>query len=116
MAGMNGDELEESDDGSTVSIEQISAADGVVKLRVSGQLDVETGPELERHLSAAGADGTRIVLEFGGVDFMDSSGIAVLLSAAKRGTPVELHNPTKAVRRVIDITGLGDVLRMSPDA
>ena len=119
MAGMSRDGIDGADDpdGSTVSVEQISSADGAITLRVSGQLDVETGPELERHLVDATAEsGNRIVLDFAGVDFMDSSGIAVLLSAAGRGTQVELRNPTNAVRRVIDITGLAGVLRMTPDA
>jgi anti-anti-sigma factor len=103
--------------GSTVTVEQVSAADGVVILRVTGQLDVETGPELDRHLADATAEaGNRVVLDFAGVDFMDSSGIAVLLGAASRAARIELRNPTNAVRRVIDITGLADVLRMSPDA
>jgi anti-anti-sigma factor len=103
--------------GSTVSVERVSSQDGVVTLRVSGQLDVETGPELDRHLADAAVEAAnRIVLEVDGVDFMDSSGIAILLSATSRGSQVELHNPTTAVRRVIDITGLAHVLRMRPDA
>jgi anti-sigma B factor antagonist len=120
MARMNSGDDATADgepDGSTVSVERVSAVDGVVILRVTGQLDVETGPELERALADAGAEaGDRIVLDFDGVDFMDSSGIAVLLSAAGRGTPLELRNPSNAVRRVIDITGLDQVLRMSTDA
>lgn len=120
MARMNHGDVDTAGgepDGSTVSVERVSSADGVVTLRISGQLDVETGPELDRHLAdAADESGNRIVLEVDGVDFMDSSGIAVLLSAASRGSQVELHNPTTAVRRVIDITGLAQVLRMRPDA
>lgn len=120
MAGMNHGDVEVANgepEGSTVSVERVSSTDGVVTLRVSGQLDVETGPELDRHLAAAGAEAVnRIVLEFDGVDFMDSSGIAVLLGAAGRGARLELRNPSKAVRRVIDITGLTEVLPMSSDA
>ena len=120
MAGLDHGEVDPAEaepDGSTVSVMRVSAENGVITLRVTGQLDVETGPELDRHLTEATADAaSRIVLDFGGVDFMDSSGIAVLLTAASRAAGLELTNPTRAVRRVITIAGLADVLPMSPDA
>jgi anti-anti-sigma factor len=41
---------------------------------------------------------------------MDSAGIAVLLGAATKLKEVQVRDPSPAVRRVIEITGLSDVL------
>jgi anti-anti-sigma factor len=41
---------------------------------------------------------------------MDSAGIAVLIGAAAKLQHVRLRNPSPAVRRVVEITGLSDVL------
>ena len=53
----------------------------------------------------------RLVLDFGGVTFMDSSGIAVILRAHRRmqhlnGSMVVCHVPQQA-RRVLDAAGIG---------
>ena len=45
-----------------------------------------------------------------GVSFMDSSGIAVLLEAAQGTDAVLIRRPSNAVRRVIETTGLTEVL------
>ena len=41
---------------------------------------------------------------------MDSSGIAVLLEAAQQADSVVIRRPSNAVRRVIETTGLSEVL------
>jgi anti-anti-sigma regulatory factor len=45
---------------------------------------------------------------------MDSSGIAVLLRAAANVTRVDVRNATRAVRRIIETTGVDSVLHLEP--
>jgi anti-anti-sigma regulatory factor len=43
---------------------------------------------------------------------MDSSGIAILLRAAARVDSIEVRNPSSTVRRIIECTGLTEVLHL----
>jgi len=45
---------------------------------------------------------------------MDSSGIALLVAAARQARQVELRHPTPVVRRLIELTGLTELLLMTP--
>ena len=49
-----------------------------------------------------------------GLRFMDSAGISVLLGAARDVPGVRLLDPTPPVRRVIELTGLTEVLEVQP--
>ncbi|MGA2531253.1 MAG: STAS domain-containing protein, partial [Acidimicrobiales bacterium] len=48
----------------------------------------------------------RIVFDLSDLGFMDSSGLAMLLSVAERVETLELRNPPPTIRRVIEMTGL----------
>jgi anti-anti-sigma factor len=50
----------------------------------------------------------RIVFDLGELQFMDSSGLAVLLGVAERVPVVELRRPQPLICRVIELTGLTD--------
>lgn len=98
------------------AVEQVGAGADVVTLRVSGQLDVSTEAVLRELLEEAVAtEPDTIVLEADDLNFMDSSGLAVLLVAARQVERLELRNPTQIVRRVIGVAGLAGTLRMTPD-
>jgi anti-anti-sigma regulatory factor len=45
---------------------------------------------------------------------MDSSGIALLAATARQVRHVEVRDPTPIVRRLIDITGIATILRVTP--
>jgi anti-sigma B factor antagonist len=87
---------------------RISAKDGVLALE--GELDMATAEELRNRLreegTGDGPDGP-LVLDFTDISFMDSSGLRVLLEAAKErgdeGRLVILH-PPQQVQRVLDIS------------
>jgi STAS domain. len=55
---------------------------------------------------------SRLVFDLSALNFIDSSGIAVLLRAVEKTDQLELRNPSTIVRRVIVATGLADVLRV----
>jgi anti-sigma B factor antagonist len=59
-------------------------------------------------------DRSRLVADFSGVSFMDSSGLRVLVEASTRaaesGRTLVISHPTAAVRRIVEISGLADTL------
>jgi anti-anti-sigma factor len=84
---------------------------GVPVITVSGELDISNARKLEATVTTVASDGPeRLIFDLSGLRFMDSAGIAVLLGAASAVSTVRLRDPSPAVRRVIEITGLTVVL------
>jgi anti-sigma B factor antagonist len=83
-------------------------------LTVRGELDLATAPTLEREAMAALAlplEG--LVLDFGGVTFLDSSGIAVLVTtrraAVERGVTFALAEVSRTGRQTLELSGLSEL-------
>jgi len=74
-----------------------------------GQIDVHTASDLASRLDPL-PDGETVVLDVDGVEFIDSSGLRVLVDVNQRATDVGrrlvLRNPSPAVRRLLEISGL----------
>ena len=86
---------------------------GVAIVTVSGDLDISNAATLERAVAPITAERPeRLIFDLSGLRFMDSAGIAVLLDAAGKVKAVQLRDPSPAVRRVVELTGLTDVLSM----
>jgi anti-sigma B factor antagonist len=84
---------------------------GVAIVTVSGDLDISNAARLEQAVASITAErAERLIFELSGLRFMDSAGIAVLLDAAGKVNAVRLRDPSPAVRRVVELTGLTDVL------
>ncbi|MFF9066660.1 STAS domain-containing protein [Streptomyces sp. NPDC014891] len=84
---------------------------GTAVLSLGGELDMETAPLLEGSLGEQLRDGrAHVVLDLTGLEFMDSSGLNVLIRAVHKargvGGDVYLAAPTSAVRRILEITGV----------
>lgn len=97
----------------TGAVLEIEAADDGLILR--GEIDAHTAPRLREALAERITQSESDVrLEFGGVTFMDSSGLRVILDGAstarEQDREVVLVAPTPSVRRLIEITGLADHL------
>ena len=82
---------------------------------VTGAVDLDTSPQLRLALQQAldNVDGpTGLVVDLSAVDFMDATGLGVLVGAANRakraGGDVRLRAPSPAVLRVLDVGGLKD--------
>ena len=81
-----------------------------VALVVYGELDLASAGELEQGVGRLRAAGeTRILLDLRHVDFIDSTGLRVLISLrndARRGAhDLILVPPPAGVRRIFEITG-----------
>ena len=84
-------------------------------LFVSGELDVASAPALEHAVAhAIDGQGGEFRLDFSGLTFMDSTGARGLMHVHNRvealGRRLVVVSPTRAVRRVIDLMGLDQVL------
>ena len=85
---------------------------------VRGEIDMETAPQLERVLDEVVAKGALLVtLDLEGVDFLDSSGLRVILGASNKLNAQEgqllIEGASSAVQRVLEITGIIERLRQS---
>ena len=74
------------------------------------EIDAATAADFAAELAAADGSHRAVAIDLGAVTFLDSRGVAVLVDTCRRlrsaGTTIELRNPTTAVRRVLDITGV----------
>jgi anti-sigma B factor antagonist len=96
-------------------IQTRSGPAGVPIVTVSGDLDISNADDLEAILAPITARRpARLIFDLSGLRFMDSAGIAVLLGAARKVDAVQLRTPSPAVRRVIELTGLTQVLPIEP--
>ena len=94
---------------------EVSDDHGTPVIRLSGELDLVTVESVRAAMEAVLTRATeRLVFEVGELEFMDSSGIALLVSASRLAEKVELRNPTLIVRRLIELTGLSEKLIMVP--
>lgn len=88
-----------------------SAQAGITVLRPIGALDMSSVPDFHQRLAAEVKQATRgLVLALAEVDFMDSSGIAVLIEGLKwsrsRLLPYVLTQLTPGVRMVMELARL----------
>ena len=81
--------------------------------KVSGEIDSHTAPRLAESLQVL-PDHATLIADFSDVSFMDSSGLRVLVEASIRaadeGRRLVISNPTMAIRRVVEISGLAATL------
>jgi anti-sigma B factor antagonist len=93
-----------------LSIQRSTETPGVL-LRLTGELDASSAPELDRVLGElAGQGHPRIVLDLSGLSFVDSAGVSVLIrgkhDAEERGYALVLSRPTPQVQGVFALLGL----------
>ena len=102
----------------TLAVELI---DGVVVLRIGGELDLLTVPDLRSRLDEATATtGGPVVIDLSDVQFLSSTGLHLLISLhadlAAVGKPLRLvTGEIRAVVRPLRITGLDRLLDLYPD-
>jgi anti-sigma B factor antagonist len=89
--------------------------DGVVVIAVTGELDLAVTDDLEAVLEGVD-ENTDILVDMSGCEFLDSTGLAVLINARRvakeAGRRFVLCAPGPQVARLLEVTGLdrGDVV------
>jgi anti-sigma B factor antagonist len=101
--------------------------DGVTIIAVGGEIDVYTAPKLRDKISELVAEGHyHLVVDMGSVDFLDSTGLGVLVGGLKKvrahDGSMELICNQDRLLKIFRITGLAKVFTIhesevsAPDA
>jgi anti-sigma B factor antagonist len=91
------------------------AANHASTLTVTGEIDFSTSPQLRQGLTEIlQTPGTDAVVDLSAVEFVDASGIGVLIGAANLAKAMNrrliLRKPSRAVRLLLDLLELDGVL------
>jgi anti-sigma B factor antagonist len=96
-------------------------ADRVI-LRLVGELDMANAPRLEDAIESVGPDSrTMVVLDLQQLQFIDSTGLRIILSARarsqERGQEFAITPGSQQVQRLLSVTGVSEHLRIigAPD-
>src|SRR3954469_14619772 len=87
------------------------------RLELRGELDMSSAPVLARKLdSVAGQHPKEILLDLGGLSFMDVTGLRTILDAARRarrdGGAVVIANPMPHIVRLLELTAIDQSLEV----
>jgi anti-sigma B factor antagonist len=92
----------------TTLLAEVDADAAATVVRLRGELDASTNPQLERALRDV-PDG-EVVLDLSELSFLDSAGLTALVRFRNRRSgayrSVVLRNPAPQIRRLLSISGL----------
>lgn len=100
-----------------LSVSVLAATPHEVDLAVNGDLDLATADCLRRALDDLHVvPPFRVALKVNRIEFIDSTGLATLISAARRltdaGGEMVLENPSAPLRRIVEVTGTGPLFHL----
>ena len=85
-------------------------------IAISGELDLASGPQLEERLQTLDSDVRLVVVDLRRLDFMDSTGLSILVRAhqrlAERDRELCLVRGAPQVQRLLDLTGVAERVRL----
>jgi len=94
-------------------------AQGVVKVILDGRLDINGAGVIDLQFSAIAGSHRGVVVDMTNVSFLASIGIRTLLLGAKsvqrRGGAFVLLNPVDDVEKVLEVTGVTDLMPIFHD-
>lgn len=82
-------------------------------LTISGRLDTNTAPVLEKTIREDIRENATLVLDMKELEYISSAGLRVLLSAQKRmqrNGAMKLIHVCEIVKEVLELTGFADIL------
>lgn len=86
-----------------------------MRLRLRGELDVATAPQLEGALEQLRAKRTPVLIDLDEVEFIDSTGLRVILAAVTEAREdawwMRVTDGSPAVRRLFELSGTADLIR-----
>jgi anti-sigma B factor antagonist len=97
---------------------EVRNADATTVISVSGELDLASSPALEEELERVSqSDAQLVVVDLRNLEFMDSTGLSVLVRAHQRaeenGRRLGLVNGSQQVQRLLTLTGVADRLTLT---
>lgn len=91
--------------------------DGSTVVAITGELDVEASADVREQLFELIAPGRTLVLDLGGLDFLDSSGLGVLVLALTKARAADgglvVANSSPRVYRLMETSRLIDLFAMA---
>jgi len=102
--------IQDGSSGFSVTVERDTRG---VRVRVVGELDLASVPELNSVLETLKDDGYgRLLLDLDGVEFIDSSGLSAIIhahdSADRSGHPLTIRCSAPQVQKLFELTGMLD--------
>lgn len=90
---------------------------GIAIVTLTGSLDTNTSSAAQQHLDGLMDNGeSKILIDFGNVDFVASSGLRVLLATAKRlkagGGSLRICSLNESVGEVFEMSGFSTILNV----
>ena len=97
----------------------VSRAEGAVVVRLKGELDLATAPELQRELlGILEQPCSSLTLDLGELTFLDSSGLGALYRARQAAeaasVTLTLESVPRHVLRVLDVTAMAPLFDLDP--
>lgn len=89
-----------------------------IYVKIHGELDLKVADDLRQELDETldKIDKKDLVLDFIGVDFIDSSGLGVILGRYKRLSMLEgklvILNPNPNVKRILELSGITSLIEV----
>ncbi|MDR0404494.1 MAG: STAS domain-containing protein [Oscillospiraceae bacterium] len=90
-----------------------------LNVKLTGRLDTNTAPKLEKELESVlvGGSVNNLSFDFKNLEYISSAGLRVLLSAKKKmpeDSPggVRVKNVSSNIKEVFDVTGFTDILTL----
>ncbi len=105
-------------DGPSLTVRVRTGRDATAVVSVTGEIDRDSRLQVQRVVTdvVRRERSRRIVVDLSEVTFLDAAGIRALLTCRgvveRRGARLEVRRPQIQVRRVLDITGVVDLLHL----
>lgn len=107
------DELSTPGERCTLAVESNGSAS--VTIAVTGEVDLSTVRILQDAVDQVLEEEPDVlVFDLSQTTFMDSSGLAALITAANRCRGVRIRRPSQPVSRLLEVTGLTTILPSEP--
>lgn len=88
---------------------------GMPVVRIIGEVDLANANSLFARIEpVVRTRPERLIFDVSDLDFIDSSGIAILLRCAQSAGCVRLRNSSPIIRRTVESMGLADILVLEP--
>jgi anti-sigma B factor antagonist len=96
---------------------EVRREDHATLIAVSGELDLASSPALQEELDrVAASDSSLLIIDLRELDFMDSTGLSVLVRAHQRaeehGRRLAMVKGPQQVQRLLSLTGVADRLTL----
>jgi anti-sigma B factor antagonist len=97
---------------------RVTTEGGRTLIRLTGELDLATAPELLARVEPLAATGRTVVLDLSELTFCDSSGFNAFVRLQRRcrnnGTDLVLHAPPPTLMRVLQLAYADHMFRVEP--